>query len=273
MNNENNIMLRSLVKRVVSLFTQNDLSVEETAKTLEISEEEVLACLNNRVMIGLIYRDKASKIIQYIEKKLRGKEEVGEKDNYAPLNLALISQDEAKQYSFLRHLSLTFRAKPETLSSLFQIEELALKRKLFYYNQSSENAFNYLYNNDQTDQNEVSIKVINYYNNLIKAQRNRDKEEVTHLLHLIDDTYASMIRQKKFGDKVAVLSDEEIAILINYQIKYSISITRMGKIFNTSYSNLGLRMRKYVADNPLLKERLDGLSSYYALNSLGGRNK
>ena len=192
--------------------------------------------------------------------------------NIPKLKLELLYADEKKQMQLMKHIALTFRAKPPLLAYLFGIDEEVIIKQLFN-NENTFNALNYLINNDYADQEVVKIKIIVYYRDLLNALKNKDKNEINNLISKVSDYKANeIIRKREEGSRI---SDDDLETIINYQLKYSLSQIEIGKIFGINANHYSMRVQKFLETNNELKEPYEALTNYnaYMHRSNYGKNR
>ncbi len=269
---DNSVIERSLVIRVVTLFVKENYTIFQIAEHLNIPTAKVLECLNNRQMLGILYLDSAPKIIKTISEKLRDYLIVnGVVKDYTPaLNLASFYKEEAKQYTFLRHLALSYRLKLESLVFIFHLSPDVLLENLKKYNPASLKSLQYLFNEDETNQELAISKALNYCKALSYAFRTQNKEAMVDLIHEIDDYYVKLIKMKKNENASLPLTNEEIGVILNYQIKYNVSSSYIAKMFRIDRTNYNRRVTDYTEENPELRDKFANIISYY--NPSKGRN-
>ena len=260
-----NLDLKGLTIRIVTLFVKGNCSYESTASYLNIPVSQVEERINDWPTIKKIYRENSSQIIKIIEEKrieyLTAK--LAGEDNMPHLNLASFYHDENKQYIFLRHLALTFHLKLYSLTYLFQIAPDVLYKNLKRYNRSSIESLNYLFGADTSNQELAISTVLDYCEALSDALKGRNQEEMFRLIHQIDDYYPKIIKKKKDENNDIILSLEEIIYILRYQIKYHLSYTQISKTFHISRTIYSKKTRKYVEDKPKLQEQYKSVVDYY----------
>lgn len=176
------------------------------------------------------------------------------------LKLEIFSKSEDKQYLYLRHLILTFRAKLPLVSELFQISEEELYQKLIEYNGNSYRALLYLFNHDAADQDLAKRNMITFYKNLISTLISKNKNEQKRLIDSISDKDAVNVQKK--GNNGEDLSDDDILIIMKHQLKYAMSYRGVATLFSQHRHSMCLRMERLIGDNEELKEKFEKLSAF-----------
>jgi len=176
------------------------------------------------------------------------------------LKLEIFSKNEDKQYVYLKHLILTFRAKLPLVSELFQIDEEELYQKLIKYNDNSYRGFIYLFYHEDYDQELARKNIIIFYKNLISALTNKDKDEQHKLVNLISDNDAVSV-QKKSNNGI-LLSDNDILIIMRHQLKYAMSYRALASMFALNRPTMCARIDRLIGDDEELKDKYERLAAF-----------
>lgn len=176
------------------------------------------------------------------------------------LKLEIFSKNEDKQYVYLKHLILTYRAKLPLISELFQIDEEELYQKLIKYNDNSYRAFIYLFYHEDVDQDLAKREIIKFYNDLVNALVSKDKEEQHRLVNLISDSDAfQVIKKSNSGQQ---LSEDDILVIMRHQLKYAMSYRGVATLFSQHRHSMCLRMERLIGDDEELKEKFRKLIAF-----------
>lgn len=179
------------------------------------------------------------------------------------LSLNAFYSDKEKQYRFLANAALYFRLHLDTLSTLFQIEEKEILDNMIRICSSSYDALKILFYHDTKDQNVARINFMNYYRELLDAVRNKKLDDKKRLISLIGDSKAINLKKNRCpGDK---LSDNDIEILIRYQLKYALTNHDIAYIFEIDRNNYVKRVTKFLSDKDNLRHDYECLMDFNSL--------
>jgi len=166
---------------------------------------------------------------------------------------------EDKQYAFLRRLALTFRAQTPLLSDIFQIPEDELYQKIINYNYIYDLSLKFLFNFDISDQEEARNNLIVYLNELLEAARSKNVESQKRLLAIISDSHMKEIIQKSKTDG---LNSDEMLKVLEYQIKYALSMRKTAALINLHPATYSDCIQKFLDNDETLREGYDKVSDF-----------
>lgn len=277
-------------KLLVNLFLQTNASDLELSRQTGISSSTVGRRLGNKNFIMAAFPENGEEIYKAVSERrtenlLRGKiigSQVSRMNNqssseYPKLRLDIFYKDEKKQLLILYHMALTFRVKVPMLAVLFQFDERELLDKLLTLTNGKktlDRALKYLLECDTTDQELAAKNLIEFYNEFLIALKNGNHDSVKEIISRVTDAKAQDLSHvaRDIGDN---LTDEEIVIMFNYQLKYALSTIETAGIFGVDRATLQKRFSDYAATDPNLNIRYEALSDYYYKNffsiSSGGR--
>lgn len=165
------------------------------------------------------------------------------------------SEDEQKklQYTYLMHIMLYFRLRYQSLAELLNVDVETLKKNMTRYNN---NTYVSLFQMDNTffasNQKKAQADVMEYYNELKNAKKENDKETLKKLLHQVDDSMYKLVKDNykkklqyvgKTNTRAISLSDEEILVILKFQLKYSLSTLTVADDMGLNRNTLGKRYR------------------------------
>lgn len=278
---------------LVNLFLTTQESDIDLEKRTGISSSTVGRRLTNEKRIREAFGEKGDKIYEQIMairknnlqkgKKIGGqksmlnnvytKSENGKFSGSTKLRLDVIYDSELLQNHFLFHMALTFRAKPATLAELFQLDEKKLLETLIGVSLGGYNSLLYLLYHDNTDQDLVKQNIISYYRDLINAESSKDMVTKKSLIDMVSDEKVAEIKKQIEEDNKSIieLTNEELESLLNYQLKYTLSINELANTFGIDASIYQKRVEILIQSLPELKERYILLTGGDDRNP-GGRN-
>ena len=111
---------------------------------------------------------------------------------------------------------------------------------------------------------------MNYYRELLDAVRHKDAEEKKRLISIIGDSKAAELKKRhKTGEP---LTEEDIEILIKYQLKYALTSHDVAYIFEIDRNNYQKRVYKFLDANEQLRKEYECLINYNSSKyTSGGR--
>lgn len=206
-------------------------------------------------------------------------DEISKTYGMAKLRLEVFAKDEEKQWQYLMHIALTYRAKLPLLSELFQIPENILYENLIKYNRNSFRSLNYLFKYDysaldeEASQENARNNILQFYKDLLRAKRKNDINETRRLNYSISDIEAKNII-KKFKEKnIGDLTDEDIGIMLNWQLKYAALSRQVSQVFGISQRNYIDRIKKYLVGKDELQRKYEYLADFNnSIKSFNPRN-
>lgn len=278
----------SETKYLVEYFLNTNKSDIEISKATGISSSTVGRRLTNKTRILDAFPEVGPEIYEKVmrkrqENKMRGKIIGGQTsmlnstiinsqekgfDGYTKLRLDVLFEKEDNQWVFLMHIALHFRLKLDSLAQLFQLDEKLIVKKFLSLNGGVYNSLLYLFYRDVTDQEVAKEKFINYYRELLTAIKNKSIEEENVLKNQITDYAVGEYIKNHQG----TLTEEEVSVLLDYQLKYALSFDDMIKKFVLDKESYQSKVYEYVIDKPYLKERLDTLIDHTTkLTAMAGK--
>ena len=178
--------------------------------------------------------------------------------------LSNIFKKSENQKSFVLETALVFRLKLETLFQIYDIEKIygvstseELYKKLIDENFWIDFSLNYLFFNDQTDQNLALTEFYNYYNKLMIALR-MNKTVFKEYLDFLSDKGINAIKKKDNLD----LTYPDYLEILNYQLKYAIPSIAIEKEFGICRSVYQKKVSKLIEQNPELYEKYHSLMDF-----------
>lgn len=159
--------------------------------------------------------------------------------------------------SFITQVILTFGLTLDSISELLNADKDYLYSKLSNNNQFYQSLLK-TFNHTLKDQEKAKEKFINYFNSLKEAHQNRDMEKVRELLRVINDKDAIILSKK--NEQYDRLTDNDIVVILRYQLKYMLTGVTVAKMFGLSRRNYGERVKKLESEYPELVAEYNELS-------------
>jgi len=274
-----------LVKRFLET---NESDIELSLKT-GISSSTVGRRLTDKARILKLYPENGEEIFSLIstkrsENQLKGKalggqtsvlnhgylkDENGRFLGNTKFRLDLIFDREDLQIKFLKHLILTFRAKLPLITELFPFTEKDILEKILYNSGEGGTYISilYLFYHDTTNQDIARRNIIVFYRDILNAIKDNDVTAKKYLLSQVSDYQVLQFRKEhQPGTKI---NDQQLGLILNYQLKYALNQRQIADIFNIDQANYSIKLKKYLSDKPELQVRYEALCDYNLM--LGGR--
>ena len=242
-------------KIVLKYFLEYKFTPFEIAKYIGISEETVINILNDQILIQEIYPDNLN-IISEIAEILAYQNRIV-KFCFLPMILNLFK--ECDKWYFLAMLMLTFRLHLNEVAEDLKMDSEELYEILEKYNPNLKRSFAYLFNGDNYPQDIANIRLISFISEYYTAYRNKDEERLNKLTSFINDGEYKEILKRYHQEQ---LNNEQLIVLINYQIKYGLKISDLVELINISKTKYLDPVKFFVADKEDLQIQLANLSYY-----------
>lgn len=180
--------------------------------------------------------------------------------NVYPCILMMYPKKESRTL-FLQQVALSFGLRLEALSELTGFNKDTLMTYLTENSGALKHSLDFLFEHGFVNQDKAKQDFLIYFNSLINACNRKDKEQIRSLLEVLSDKKAVDIqkRDKNYGS----LSDDDIAIILNYQLKYGLTDTQISSIFDINRRYYGKLVTDYIEDKPRLRSDYEYISDYY----------
>lgn len=159
--------------------------------------------------------------------------------------------DENKRRRFIINCALTFGLRAETLAALLNTSVETIKSELLYNINYMHNSMQALFHIGMNNQEEAKQNFIEFFNKLVTAGKSNNKEEISNVLATISDRKAMQIMRRE-GRGTSKLSDEEILIILKYQLKYFLSTEKIEKIFHVHHTIYSKKIENLKTEYPKL---------------------
>ena len=145
--------------------------------------------------------------------------------------LYLMFPNVEKRRKFIINCSLTFGLRLETLAEILGENKEKIYGELLYATDYMYSSLLTLFELGMNVQEDAKKEFIEFFNELVEANKKKDKEKIIELLNVISDKDAmSVIKKRKNG--VIRLSEEDVLIILKYQLKYLLStLPKLKKYF------------------------------------------
>ena len=260
--------VRNRVLVAYKLLTEENKTIGEIACLLDTTENVIYRDLTTR--LGLLHEEYPELVTSVMLEKTKI---VLQKHSLNNLTTSVNDVDISvinkmypsidKRYRFIACCALTFGIRLQKLSEIFGIEEELLKNNLNTYAANQFDSLCRLFYHGMTRQDVAETRFREYLSKLCKAFENRgkDKEKISELLSVISDKKA--LEFKKNHQPSQNMTDEEIFVLLKFQIKYLLGPTGMSQLFDIDRNAYSRRVRKLGDKFPELVAYFDDLCAYY----------
>lgn len=186
--------------------------------------------------------------------------------------LYLMFPNVEKRRKFIINCSLTFGLRLETLADILGENKEKIYGELLYATDYMHSSLLALFELGMNVQEDAKKEFIEFFNELVEANKKKDKEKIIELLNVISDKDAmSVIKKRKNG--VIRLSEEDVLIILKYQLKYLLSTAKIETIFQVHHSSYIPRVQSLREKYPVLVSQYEALTEINYKNYLqkGGR--
>ena len=186
--------------------------------------------------------------------------------------LYLMFPNVEKRRKFIINCSLTFGLRLETLADILGENKEKIYGELLYATDYMYSSLLTLFELGMNVQEDAKKEFIEFFNELVEANKKKDKEKIIELLNVISDKDAmSVIKKRKNG--VNRLSEEDVLIILKYQLKYLLRTAKIEKIFQVHHSSYIPRVQSLREKYPVLVSQYEALTEINYKNYLqkGGR--
>lgn len=186
--------------------------------------------------------------------------------------LYLMFPNVEKRRKFIINCSLTFGLRLETLADILGENKEKIYGELLYATDYMYSSLLTLFELGMNVQEDAKKEFIEFFNELVEANKKKDKEKIIELLNVISDKDAmSVIKKRKNG--VNRLIEEDVLIILKYQLNYLLSTAKIEKIFQVHHSSYIPRVQSLREKYPVLVSQYEALTEINYKNYLqkGGR--
>lgn len=186
--------------------------------------------------------------------------------------LYLMFPNVEKRRKFIINCSLTFGLRLETLAEILGENKEKIYGELLFATDYMRNSLLALFELGMNVQEDAKKEFIEFFNELVEANKKKDKEKIIELLNVISDKDAmSVIKKRQNG--VNRLSEEDVLIILKYQLKYLLSTAKIEKIFQVHHSSYIPKVQSLREKYPILVSQYEALTEIHLRNHLkkGGR--
>lgn len=180
-------------------------------------------------------------------------------------NLEIMFPNGPKRKQIVSLCVLTFQLSLETLEELLGIDKEILYNNLVVANGNLGSHIDFIFKHYCETQDVAKEKFIKFYERLLRAFRYRNKKLFIAILSEIDDSCVVNLKNNhKLGSSY---TDEEILMIVKYQIKYSLTIQSLLNTFHISKKVYTARLKEILPNYPDLQTKFEFLMDFYRKSS------
>lgn len=178
-----------------------------------------------------------------------------------------------KRSNFLIKVILTFGIRLDALSKVLSVDSEKLYRDIYSCGTSYATSLLFVLKKGMKKQDVASAEVQNYFNNLFLAAKKKNVEEIKKIMEVISDKEALELLNKINNSRHIVWKDEEIMIMLKYQIKYMLTSMDIERIFHIENTNYARKVRALPSEYSSLISDFDYLSDLFYKSYSHNRSK
>lgn len=178
-----------------------------------------------------------------------------------------------KRSNFLIKVILTFGIRLDALSKVLSVDSEKLYRDIYSCGTSYATSLLLVLKKGMKKQDVASAEVQNYFNNLFLAAKKKNIEEIKKIMEVISDKEALELLNKINNSRHIVWKDEEIVIMLKYQIKYMLTSMDIERIFHIENTNYARKVRALPSEYSSLISDFDYLSDLFYKSYSHNRSK
>ena len=180
-------------------------------------------------------------------------------------NLRVMFPNDLKRKQIISLCALTFQLSVESLEELLGIDKEILYNNLAVANGNLGSHIDFIFKHYCETQDVAKEKFIKFYERLLRAFRYRNKKLFIAILSEIDDSYVVNLKNNhKLGSSY---TDEEILMIVKYQIKYSLTMQSLLNTFHISKKVYTARLKEILPNYPDLQTKFEFLMDFYRKSS------
>ncbi len=240
---------------VLKYFLTYKFTPFEIAEFTGIPKETVINILNDKNLIKEIYPNN-QEILTNIAEIFAYQNRIV-KLCFLPMILDLFKEED--KWHFLAMLILTFRIHLNEVADVLKMDAEELYEILEKYNPNLKNSFNYLFNGDKYPQDIANIRLISFISEYYTAYQNKDKKRIQELIKYIYDEEYNELLSNYHQEQ---LTNEQLIVLINHQIKYGLRVSDIVLPLNISKTKYLDPVKFFTTDKKTLQLQLANLSYY-----------
>ncbi len=267
--------VRERILEAYKLLTEENMTVVEIANSLKTTEFTIYRDLTKRLKM---LNEAAPQVVTFeMVTKAAAALQKHQLDNLvtkkSQIDIDLLYRmfpTESKRNEFLTKCILTYGLRLDTVSMILNKDSEQINKALLYNTNRYYQNVKMIFLHGMKRQDTALLEFKDFYLRLSRAFISKDRKSVEEILSEISDKNASMLINKK--EQSRYLSDEDILVILRYQLKYMIDLKTVEKIFKLDRRWYPVRVRKLESEYPELVSDFNYLCDYYQnLYQLSGR--
>lgn len=167
-----------------------------------------------------------------------------------------------KRLDFMARCALTFGLRLDSLATIMGEDAQKLRNSFIQQTRYSCN-LSYLFDHGYVLADEAMANFKEFFARLGNAFLNKDKEEMVKILNEVGDKKAMELRKKIQENPGSKLSEEDLLVMLNYQLKYFLPSEATANFFGINRSNYIRRVLKLEDKYPKLLSNYHYVVDYY----------
>ncbi len=259
--------VRNRVLASYKLLVEENKTVAQIADALDVSENVTYRDLTSRLdMLHDAYPELVTSSMLRQTRIVLQKHSLSNITNTERVDMKVLNKmypREDKRYRFIARCALTFGLIPDALSDLFGIDKKEIEDKTLAFYGEKYTYLVLLYRHGMKDQNKAKKEFMSYFNRLYQSciTPSKDQKQIVAILEELSDKNVKIVLEKRMNGKV--LTDEDIAALAKYQVKYMMGPSQLANTFGLERNSYSKRVRKLEEKYPELVSEFDYLCDFW----------
>lgn len=260
--------VRNRVLASYKLLVEENKTIAQIANALDVTENVTYRDLTSRLtMLHEAYPEFVTSDMLTQTKIVLQKHSLSNIISVERVDMKVLSKmypSEDKRYRFIARCALTFGLRSEALSELFGIDKKEIEEKTLRYLGEKYTNIVLLYRHGMKEQNKAKREFMTYFGRLYQACLNSpkdDKQPIIAILEELSDKKVKFVLEKRMNNKI--LTDEDIAVLARYQVKYMMGPSELTRTFGLERNSYSRRVRNLEGKYPELVSEFDYLCDFW----------
>ncbi len=259
--------VRNRVLASYKLLVEENKTIAQIADALDVTENVTYRDLTSRLeMLHEAYPELVTSSMLRQTKIVLQKHSLSNITNMQRVDMNVLCKmypSEDMRYRFIARCALTFGLRSEALSELFGIDKKEIEEKTLRYHGEKYTHIVLLYRHGMKEQNKAKREFMNYFGRLYQACLNssKDKQAIVDILGELSDKKVKLVLEKRMNNKT--LTDEDIAVLAKYQVKYMMGPSELARTFGLERNSYSRRVRNLEEKYPELVSEFDYLCDFW----------
>ena len=279
-NTEKTIEDEGVRRRIIEeykLLVLNNKSVPEIAAIMSITENTVYRDITNRLRDlnktapEIITDDMVRRSLETLRKHSSRKwqsyvmKDEFVKESHISEYLTKFFPSEEKRMIFIRKCIFTFGLRLPCVAKILQTDEEMAKKLVLENSKDLYEPLMRVFNHSLIYEEEAMSNFVYYFSRLVWTVKNKPRKYISQVLMDLEDKAIKCRLDKVNGH----LTDEQIILILKYQLKYLYSTTYISEKFSIKHKTYADRVRNLKDKIPRLVSYFDSLSDFYNSNNKG----